>query len=84
MTTTFQLNEAEINDKFLIALKTLFKDQNLTLTVEVAEDEQGETEYLLSSPVNRARLLQSIQNVREGKNLIETNVAQLNALIENA
>lgn len=84
MTTTFQLNESEINDQFLVALKTLFKDRNLTLTVEVAEDEQDETDYLLSSPANRDRLLQSVQNVREGKNLVETNIAQLNALIQNA
>lgn len=84
MTTTFQLNEAEINDQFLVALKTLFKDQNLTLTVETADEIKDETAYLLSSSINRDRLLQSIQNVREGRNLVEMDALQLNALLENA
>jgi antitoxin YefM len=83
MTTTFQLNETEMNEQFLVALKSLFKGQNLTVTVESAE-ELDETAYLLSSPANRERLLQSIQNVKEGKNLIETDLTQLNALLQNA
>ena len=81
MTTTFHLNETEIDGKFLEALKILFKNRNLTLTVEVEDDE---TAYLLSSPANRERLLNSVTNINENKNLTEINVASLKALITNA
>lgn len=32
----------------------------------VEDDEMGETEYLLSSPKNKERLLQSVKNIKEG------------------
>ncbi|TAE24579.1 MAG: hypothetical protein EAZ91_20170 [Cytophagales bacterium] len=84
MTTTFQLNETEMNEQFLAAIKSLFKGQYLTVTVEAAEGVADETSHLLSSPANRDRLLQSLQNVREGRNLIETDINQLTALLKNA
>ena len=42
------------------------------------------TEYLLSSPINRERLLQSVKNIDNRKNLIVTDLTELKALKNKA
>ena len=82
MTTTIHLNEAELDNQFLQAVKTLFKNRNLTVTIEA--DEIDTTEHLLSTQANRSRLLQAAQHASEGKNLVEVDLGQLKALLTNA
>ena len=57
MYTTFHLDTtSELNTDFLKAIKTLFKNQRISVTVEA---EMDETEYLMSSEANRLFLEKS-------------------------
>jgi antitoxin YefM len=67
MQTVYRLNADELNHQFLEALQTLFKDREIEITVSDVD----ETAYLLRSEVNRRRLLQAVQNINNGQNLVE-------------
>ena len=62
MYTSFHLKAIELNENFLKKLKKMFGNKNISIIVE---EEQDETEYLLSSPANRKMLEESI-NSEEG------------------
>jgi hypothetical protein len=70
MHTTFHINANELNSKFLNALKMIFKSKRIAITIE---EEQDETEYLLSSLANRKLLEKSLKNADAGK-LVEVNI----------
>jgi retron-type reverse transcriptase len=78
MVSTFQINESELDNNFVKALKTLFKNRNLTLTIEA--DEVDTTEYLLSNSVNKERLLKSAENVKKRTNLVKVDLESLKVL----
>ncbi|MBC8042090.1 MAG: hypothetical protein IAF08_01480 [Rhizobacter sp.] len=40
MQTTFELNASELDERFITALRTLFKDRNLKITVEAEADDE--------------------------------------------
>jgi uncharacterized membrane protein YjjP (DUF1212 family) len=80
MITTFHINEAEIDAKFIKTIKSLFKNCDLTLTIEA--NSLDTTEYLLSSPTNKARLLQSVNNVANHQNLHSVNLDELKKMID--
>jgi antitoxin YefM len=67
MYTTYHLNVNELNNNFIKSIKQLFKDKDIEITVS----DFDETEYLLSSPENKKRLLESLDNVNNRRNLIE-------------
>ena len=75
MVTTFQISEQELDTQFLKSLKTMFKNRNLTLTVEA--EKMDETTYLMQSKANHQRLMKAIKNVEEGKNLVEIDLNDL-------
>lgn len=72
MVSTFQINESELDNNFVKPLETLFKNRNLTLTIEV--DDIDTTEYLLSNSVNKERLLKSAENVKKCINSVNVKV----------
>jgi len=74
MYTTYQISEQELNIDFLESVKRLFKNKKLAITIEESLDE---TEYLLSNPANKKRLLNSINNIEKGKNLKTVNIKEL-------
>nr|WP_293832911.1 hypothetical protein [uncultured Arsenicibacter sp.] len=82
MTTTIHLNEAELDSQFLQAVKTLFKNRDIKVTIEA--DDTDTTAYLMSTATNRSRLLEAIQRVDEGQHLTEVDLAQLKALLPDA
>lgn len=67
MQTVYRLKAEELDDQFLEALKTLFKDKE----IEIIVTEIDETTYLLQSEANKKRLMEAIQAVEEGADLIE-------------
>jgi antitoxin YefM len=67
MYTTYRLRIADLNMQFIESLKTLFRDQEVEITVSPID----ETAYLLQSEANRKRLLTAIENINAGRNLIE-------------
>jgi ethanolamine ammonia-lyase small subunit len=65
MQTTFHYDTAsELNTDFLKAIKTLFKNQKIIVTVE---SEMDTTEYLLRNDTNRKFLEKSIKQVAKGE-----------------
>lgn len=67
MHTTYNLNVNELNGDFIKSLQLLFKDKDIQITV----NDFDETEYLLSSPENKKRLLEALDNVNNKRNLVE-------------
>ncbi len=65
MRTTFELSIDELDMDFLNQLKTLFQKKKIKLTV--IADEIDETDYLLSSEVNKTLLQKSLHEVEIGK-----------------
>ena len=64
MTSVFHISANEINADFAATLRNLFKDKNVTVTVDA---EMDETEYLLQSKANRKMLLKSLRQAETGK-----------------
>jgi antitoxin YefM len=73
MSTVYRLKASELNTDFLEEIKATFGDQE----IEIIISELDETEYLLKSEVNRNRLLQAVDNVKNQQNLIEFNLPDL-------
>jgi len=78
LVSTFQINEAELDNNFVKALKSMFKNRNLTLTIEV--EKMDTTEYLLSNTANKERLLKAVENAKQRKNLVNIDLEQLKNL----
>ncbi|MFT4033364.1 MAG: hypothetical protein QM669_13160 [Siphonobacter sp.] len=64
MTTTFELHETELDERFLKSIKTLFKNQRLRLVIEASL-----TEEIASEPISSERLSQATEHVRKGQNV---------------
>lgn len=73
MQATYRLKASELDDRFLSGLKATFQDQEIEIIVCTVD----ETDYLLKSPANKDRLLQSIENVKSQTNLVEVSLAEL-------
>lgn len=66
MQTIYQINADDLNEDFLEGLKTTFKHKD----IEIVVYERDETGYLLQSPANRARLLEAVADVEQGRNIV--------------
>ena len=73
MYTTFRLRKKDLNKNFLETLKSLFKADELEISVSPAD----ETEYLLKSAANKKRILKSVKNIKSRKNLVEVDMKNL-------
>lgn len=68
MYTTYRLKTDEFDEDFLNSLSALFKDKTIEIAMCEAEAEaDDETADLLRSPANRKRLMEAIENVRQGQ-----------------
>lgn len=81
MQTVFHLNASELDANFLEALKTLFRDSDIAITVETvsnrhSDNDEDETAFLMQNPTNRARLLEAIHNADTG-NLITVDMDKI-------
>ena len=73
MVTTYRLRADELDQDFIEALKTLFKDKE----IEIIVSEVDETAYLLQSEANKERLLQAVQNINNQQKLVEVSLDDL-------
>lgn len=69
MQSVYRLKASELDDNFIEGLKATYKDKE----IEIIVCEVDETEYLLKSETNKQRLMQAIENVENGINLVEAN-----------
>ena len=73
MSTVYRLKASELNHHFLEQIKATFGDKE----IEIIVSECDETAYILKSEVNKNRILKAIENVKEGQNLVEVNLQNL-------
>lgn len=66
MQATYHLEPDELNGDFLEALKTLFKNQRLTVTVHTEAD-LDETERILANPPMTEVLERRLTNLKNGQ-----------------
>jgi antitoxin YefM len=66
MDAIYHVKADELDQRFLDALKALFKDKEIEITVY----ERDETAYLLRSPANRSRLLRAVADVESLRNVV--------------
>ena len=66
MDAIYHIKADELDQRFLDALKELFKDKEL----EIAVYERDETSYLLRSAANRERLLGAVADVENSLKLV--------------
>ena len=78
MTATYTISREELNVDFIEAIKRTFKTEKIFIQIDEVMDE---TEYLLSNPANKAMLLQSLENDRNG-NMIEISLDEHNKILE--
>jgi hypothetical protein len=69
MDTLVRLKADEINNSLIDFIKFSFKGKKIA--VHIYEDEADETEFLLSDPLMRKRLLESVENVKATRHLKE-------------
>lgn len=68
MYTVYKINADQLNENFIASVKAQFQHQDIEIAIcETAQAEQDETDYLLCNPVNKAHLLEAIDNVKKGK-----------------
>ncbi|GHV94491.1 hypothetical protein AGMMS50293_08110 [Spirochaetia bacterium] len=68
MTDTYcELNTKELKADFITAIRDIYPNRDIEITVRETADE---TDYLLQSPANRERLLNVIDNIERGQNLV--------------
>ena len=78
MYTTYRIHADELNGQFLKALKALFKNKQLEITVcEASEVEEDETAYLMSTSANREHLLRAIADVNRRENIVSVPLDEL-------
>ena len=80
MQTIYNIAESELNISFLESVKKLFKDKTLSIIIE---EKMDETDYLLSSPLNKKRLLQSIEQTKKGETITFKNVSDIKKKLQN-
>ena len=56
-----------LNDQFLESVRASYRDKEVEITVTEAD----ETSYLLRSKTNRVRLMEAVENIENGQNLVE-------------
>ena len=67
MSVTYHLKASEIDQKFIEDIKTKYGNKEISITIE----EMNETDYLFQSEANKKRLLNAVESVKQGSNLVE-------------
>ncbi len=81
MNTIFQMNTSELDEKFLAVIKALFRSKTIEISIRDVHDEMDETEYLMSSEVNKQRLQSAIDYIEEGKDLVSFSAEEFERLV---
>ncbi len=66
METTYRLNAKELSVELIQSIQATFKDKNIEITVT---DQIDETDYLLSTELNKKHLYKSIEELEQGKGI---------------
>lgn len=81
MDTLVRLNADELNQSLIDFIKASFKGKRIA--VHIYEDEMDETEYLLSDPVHKEKLLETVEEVNQQKDLKVYTLDELKSMFLN-
>lgn len=81
MDTLVRMNADEINQSFVDFIKSSFKGKRIAL--HIYEDQPDETEYLLSDPTHRGKILASVAEMNEKKELKTYTLDELRTMFLN-
>jgi hypothetical protein len=79
MKAVYKLKPYEVDEAFFKTIKELFNSGDITITIE---EEQDETDYLLSNEANRKHLLESVEAVKQGKTVHTLTLEEAEALAQ--
>ena len=82
MDTLVRMNADEINNSIIDFIRLSFKGKKIAL--HIYEDTDDETEYLLSDPVAKKRLLESAKSVTKNISLKEYSVSEIENILNDA
>lgn len=74
MYSTYRLRADELSDDFIKALKKVYQHRQIEIIVQEVQDD---TEYLLSNQANKDHLLESVNDIRTQRGLIEVKLDDL-------
>ena len=74
MQTTYRLKANELSSDIIKALKNIYHDRQIEITISEVVDE---TEYLLSTAANREHLLTAIDDIKNNRNLVKVPLESL-------
>ena len=78
MQATYRLSVNELNEDFITTIKKIYKDKEIEIIIQEAEDE---TEYLMRSPANREHLLRAIEEDKQGKYFNAFEIEELELMV---
>ena len=81
MDTLVKTTADEINTSLINYIKKAFKGKKIA--VHIYEDEEGETDYLLSNAVTKRRLLESVENVNKKTSLKEYSITEIESILND-
>jgi hypothetical protein len=77
MVATYHLHSDELDRKFLSAVKSIFKNRDIHITIEEYDD----TEYLMKSGRNKEELLDRLQYIAEGREMVRVSIEELDKML---
>lgn len=76
-----RMNADELNPIFLDFIKQSFKGKRIAL--HIYEDEMDETDYLLNDPIHKEKILQTVAEVNQQKDLKTYTLDELKTMFLN-
>ncbi len=65
--TTYRTRANEVGQPLIDSIRTMYGEKEIEIIVIEQEDE---TDFLLKSPENREQLLRSVEDIKNGRNLV--------------
>ena len=83
MDTLLRGNADEIDNSLITFIKSTFKGKKVAVHI-YEDDTMDETEYILSDPIAKERLLSSIKNVKNHHYLREYTLDEIESIVNDA
>lgn len=81
MDTLVKTTADEINTSLIDFIKKAFKGKKIA--VHIYEDQEDETDFLLSDPVTKKRLFESVENVNKKSTLKEYSINDIESILND-
>jgi PHD/YefM family antitoxin component YafN of YafNO toxin-antitoxin module len=82
MDTLIRLEAEELDNSLVDFIKSTFKGKKIAVHI-YADEEIDETEYLLSDPIHKQKLLETIEEVNQKRELNVYTISELKAMLLN-